>query len=371
MAKAILGKSLDAARARDAARRAKELTRRKSALEVGALPGKLADCQERDPARSELYLVEGDSAGGSAKQGRDRKFQAILPLRGKVLNVEKARFDKMLQNEEIKVIITALGAGIGKDEEDFDVSKLRYHKVIIMTDADVDGSHIRTLLLTFFFRQMRQLIERGYLYIAQPPLFKVSEKKKEMYISTEEEMRNLVLESAVDRATLVRGNGNNLTGNKLAAAIKKAIRIESVLDKFEREHKNREVIRIIAGDPAFSAKDFASEQALGKVAKRAAMALGDYLAELLDRVRPGAGVSQDSFPDKEERAGICYLHRQGNIQDAEVLRGKGAPGPGKRPGREPVCPQGGRRRREDHQRDAGPDRDGPQPGPEGPFGPAL
>ena len=278
VAKAILGKSLDAARARDAARRAKELTRRKSALEVGALPGKLADCQERDPARSELYLVEGDSAGGSAKQGRDRKFQAILPLRGKVLNVEKARFDKMLQNEEIKVIITALGAGIGKDEEDFDVSKLRYHKVIIMTDADVDGSHIRTLLLTFFFRQMRQLIERGYLYIAQPPLFKVSEKKKEMYISTEEEMKNLVLESAVDRATLVRGNGNNLTGNKLAAAIKKAIRIESVLDKFEREHKNREVIRVIAGDPAFSAKDFASDQALGKVAKRAAMALGDYLA---------------------------------------------------------------------------------------------
>jgi hypothetical protein len=143
-----------------------------------------------------------------------------------------------------------------------------------MTDADVDGSHIRTLLLTFFFRQMRQLIERGYLYIAQPPLFKVSEKKKDMYISTEEEMRNLVLESAVDRATLVRGNGNNLTGNKLAAAIRKAIRIESILDKFEREHRNREVIRILAGDPAFSAKDFATEQALGKVAKRAAMALG-------------------------------------------------------------------------------------------------
>lgn len=278
VAKAILGKSLDAARARDAARRAKELTRRKSALEVGALPGKLADCQERDPARSELYLVEGDSAGGSAKQGRDRKFQAILPLRGKVLNVEKARFDKMLQNEEIKVIITALGAGIGKDEEDFDVSKLRYHKVIIMTDADVDGSHIRTLLLTFFFRQMRQLIERGYLYIAQPPLFKVSEKKKEMYISTEEEMRSLILESGVERATLVRGNGNNLTGNKFASLIRKAMRIESVLDKFERDHKNREVVRVLAGDPAFSPRDFTSEQALGKVAKRAAMALGDYLS---------------------------------------------------------------------------------------------
>ncbi len=244
VAKQILGKALDAARARDAARRAKELTRRKSALEVGALPGKLADCQERDPGRSEVYLVEGDSAGGSAKQGRDRRNQAILPLRGKVLNVEKARYDKMLQNEEIKVIVTALGAGIGREEGDFDVSKLRYHKVIIMTDADVDGLHIRTLLLTFFFRQMRELIERGYLYIAQPPLFKVTDRKKELYINNEEEMKNYILDNGVSKLSLITGNGNNITGNRLLNLVKKVMKIETVLDRFEKEEKNRTVMRI-------------------------------------------------------------------------------------------------------------------------------
>jgi len=270
VAKQLLNKALDASRAREAARRARELTRRKSALEVGALPGKLADCQERDPARSELFLVEGDSAGGSAKQGRDRKNQAILPLRGKVLNVEKARFDKMLQNEEIKVIVTALGAGIGQG--DYDISKLRYHKVIIMTDADVDGSHIRTLLLTFFFRQMREMVERGYLYIAQPPLFKVSDRKNELYIHNEEEMKAYVLENGVSKLKLCLDNGSAITGNRLAGYVKKLIRMESILVKFEKEEKDREIIRILAGDPALSESDFKSEAALQKVARRTAMA---------------------------------------------------------------------------------------------------
>ncbi|HPC73073.1 MAG TPA: DNA topoisomerase (ATP-hydrolyzing) subunit B [Syntrophales bacterium] len=273
VAKTIVNKSLETSRAREAARRAKELTRRKSALEVGALPGKLADCQEKDPARCEIYLVEGDSAGGSAKQGRDRRFQAILPLRGKVLNVEKARFDKMLQNEEIKIIITALGTGIGDDE--FDVSKLRYHKVIIMTDADIDGSHIRTLLLTFFFRQMKDLIERGYLYIAQPPLYKIADKKRELYIGTEEEMKRFILENGVNRVQLVTGDGSSITGNRLFGLINRAVRLETILDKFEREDKNKEIMRILAGDPAFSPSDFKNESALTRIGKRTGKAFGE------------------------------------------------------------------------------------------------
>jgi DNA gyrase subunit B len=283
IAKQILNKCLEAARAREAARRAKELTRRKSAMEVGALPGKLADCQEKDPALSEIYLVEGDSAGGSAKQGRDRKNQAILPLRGKVLNVEKARFDKMLQNEEIKIIVTALGTGIGSEE--YDVSKLRYHKVIIMTDADVDGSHIRTLLLTFFFRQMRELIERGYLFIAQPPLYKMVDRKKELYIQNEEQMRNYILESGVSKVNLVMADGNQfpVTGNKLTALLKKVMRIEDLLDRFEKEHRERNLIRILAGDPALNDECFKSESNLKKIAQRTSAALSedfvDYIIE--------------------------------------------------------------------------------------------
>ena len=274
IAKQILNKCMEAARARDAARRARELTRRKSALEVGALPGKLADCQEKDPALSEIYLVEGDSAGGSAKQGRDRKNQAILPLRGKVLNVEKARFDKMLQNEEIKVMVTAFGAGIGPG--DYDVSKLRYHKVIIMTDADVDGAHIRTLLLTFFFRQMRELIERGYLFIAQPPLYKVVDKKKELYIQNEDQMRNYILENGVEKVNLLMGDGSPfpVTGNKLLALVKKIMRISDLLDRFERERRDRNVVRLVAGDPALVDETFQNESELAKVAGRTVKALG-------------------------------------------------------------------------------------------------
>ena len=301
VARQIIGKTLDAARARDAARRAKELTRRKSALEVGSLPGKLADCQERDPARSEVYLVEGDSAGGSAKQGRDRKNQAILPLRGKVLNVEKARFDKMLQNEEIKVIVTALGTGIGRD--DFDVSKVRYHKVIIMTDADVDGLHIRTLLLTFFFRQMRELIERGYLFIAQPPLFKVMDRKKELYIHNEEEMKNYILENGVNKFSLNIGNGSNITGSRLLGLVKKVMRIETVLDRFEKEDKNRTVMQILAADPAFSPNDFTSEESLLKVAKRTRMAIGERLE----------GYSTEPDPEHSSYKLICDYRMKGQI----------------------------------------------------------
>ncbi|MDO8547008.1 MAG: DNA topoisomerase (ATP-hydrolyzing) subunit B [Nitrospirales bacterium] len=320
IARKIIGKAIDAARARDAARKAKELIRRKSALEGGSLPGKLADCSERDPAHSELFIVEGDSAGGSAKQGRDRKFQAILPLKGKILNVERARFDKMLASEEIRVLILALGTGIGrpreegeKSKDDFDIERARYHKIILMTDADVDGSHIRTLLLTFLYRQMHELIERGYIYIAQPPLFKIKKGKTEKYLKDENALNEYLADLAVEAVEVYLESGQAyVTGRRLLPVLKKLIAYEGLLARFGRKQHESGILRAFVEEPGLDRDLLRNAAALKKVVASAQKALtASY---------PKAAMEMQIVPDEEHDSHkvACRVQTNGRAQSLEL-----------------------------------------------------